>query len=172
MSEEVERFINESYDIAKAGFKHDFMSMMFHTSFVLTGVGAPIHIFLQDVATMLGTSAILPKHHEVANALGAVGGNVYATNVVEIRPNNDANGTTGYTVYGNTATKVFKLLEDAEIFATKEAERGAHLEAVKRGAQGEITTTCKLDTQEAEARDCIVYLGTRVIAHAVGSIGL
>jgi len=175
VSQEVERFINESYDAAKANIsneaKHSYLSMMFSTEFVLTGVGAPIHIFLGDVAKMLGTKAVTPKHCEVANALGAIVGNIHATNVVEIRPTYDAAGITGYTVYGNNATKAFTKREDAETFALEDAKNGAYAEAVKRGALGDITTTCTLSTNEAETRDGILYLGTRAIAQAVGSVG-
>ena len=171
VSADVERFINESYDMAKTGGKQTFISMQFHTDFVLTGVGAPIHIFLDDVADMLGTKAVLPKHYEVANALGAIVGNVHASNVVEIRPNNTSDGPAGYTVFGNIETKVFKELEDAEDFAAADAENAARTEALKRGARGEITTTCTQYKKEAETRDGTLYLGTQVIAQAVGSIG-
>ena len=171
VNKDVERFINESYDIAKTGCKQAFISMMFNTNFTLTGVGAPIHLFLDDVAKMLGTKAIIPKHYEVANALGAIVGNVYASCVVEIRPNYTAEETDGYTVFGNTETKVFKKIEDAEDFAVMEAKNGAYSEAFKRGARGEIAITCKLNKNEADARGCVIYLGTQAIAQAVGSIG-
>ncbi len=169
---EVERFINESYNIAKAGSRQGFISMGFTTDFVLTGVGAPIHIFLDDVAKMLGTKAVLPRHYEVANALGAIVGNVCATCAVEIKPNASADGITGYTVFGKTETKVFKGLADAEEFAISEAKSGAHAEAVMRGVRGEITTTCRLTRHDAAAKGFLVDLGTKAIAQAVGSIGL
>ena len=171
VSKDVERFIHESYEIAKTGCKNDFISVMLSTDFTLTGIGAPIHVFLDDVAEMLGTKAVIPKHYEVANALGAIVGNVYASCAVEIKPNNDAGGTTGYTVFGNTETKVFKEIEDAEAFAVIEAENGARSEAIKRGAQGEIAITSKLIKSEAEAKYSVIYLGTQAFAQAVGSIG-
>ncbi len=171
ISEDIERFINESYEIAKTGFKHEFISLMFGTDFSLIGIGAPIHIFLSDVAEMLGTRALIPKHHEVANALGAVLGNVNATFSVEIKPNLSAEGITGYTVFGFTATKIFENLEEAEKFAVSEAKLGAYEEAIKRGASGEITTTCRLSSDMAKAKHGSVYLGTRAIAQAVGALG-
>ena len=174
ISKDIERFINESYEIAKTGFNHrfiSFISMKFDTDFVLTGVGAPIHIFLDDVAKMLGTKAVFPKYHEVANALGAVVGNIYASNIIEIKPNYHADGITGYTVFGNTETKIFKELEDAEKFALAEAENGAYAEAVKRGAKGEIAVSCKLNKNEARAKDASIHLGTQAVANAVASIG-
>jgi N-methylhydantoinase A/oxoprolinase/acetone carboxylase beta subunit len=172
VSKDVERFINESYDLAKTGFQQEFISMKFSTDFVLAGVGAPIHIFLNDVAGMLGTKAILPRHYDVANALGAVVGNVHATNAVEIKPNYNADGITGYTVFGNTQTKGFEVLEEAEEFAIEEAKNGAFAEAIKRGAKGEITTSCRLDRRNGNGGGFKVDLGTRAVAQAVGSIGL
>ena len=168
---EVERFINESYRIAGTGFKQDYISMMFNTDFILAGVGAPIHIFLNDVAKMLGTKAITPKYYEVANALGAIVGNVYVSNVVEIKPEYDTAGITGYTVYGNSSTKLFENIDEAEAYAVEEAKNAAYSEAVKRGAQGDISVSCKLSKNEPEVKGGMLYLGTQAIAQAVGAIG-
>jgi len=171
VSKEVERFINESYEMAKTGRKNELVSMIFDTGFSLTGVGAPVHVFLNDVAELLGTKAIIPEHYEVANALGSIVGNVFALNTVEIRPNTSNDMVSGYTVYGNTESRIFLELADAEEFAVLEAKKGAYDEAVRRGAKGEITVTCKLDKHEAETRDGIVYLYTYAIGQAVGSLG-
>ena len=171
-NKDIDRFINESYDTAKTGLKHEFLSVTFSTDFTLTGVGAPIRIFLEDVAKMLGTTAVIPEHYEVANALGAIVGNIYASNTVEIKPVHTAAGITGYTVFGNTETKVFKDIRQAEEFALSDAKNSAHDEAVRRGVQGEITVSCRLSKDEAKAKDnMLVYLGTYAIADAVGSIG-
>jgi len=171
VSKEVERFISESYDVAKTGVKHELVSMAFDTGVTLVGVGAPVHVFIHDVARLLGTKAVIPKHYEVANAIGAIVGNVFASNSVEIKPNFDNEELSGYTVFGNTKTRTFKEIKDAEEFAVLEAKNGAYAEAVRRGAQGEITVTCDLDIHEAEARDSIVYLYTYAIGRAVGTMG-
>lgn len=172
ISKDVERFINVSYDIAKRGSPAGLLDIAFTTNLVLTGVGAPIHVFLGDVAALLGTRAITPKHCEVANALGAIVGNIYATSVIEIRPMYDGAGICGYKVYGSSQTKEFERPGEAELFALSEAETAARAEAILRGAVGEITVTCGLNKNEAQARDGIIHLGTQTIAHAVGSIGL
>jgi len=171
VSREVERFIDESYDMAKTGAAHELVSMLFNTGYTLTGVGAPVHIFLGDVAKLLGTKAIIPMHYEVANAIGAIVGNVFVKNIVEIRPNSDGDGVFGYTVFGNTETRIFKEIEDAEAFAVLEAKNGAYAEAIRRGAQGEITVMCNLDKREAETKDSIVHLYTYVIGQAAGTLG-
>jgi hypothetical protein len=56
-------------------------------------------------------------------------------------------------------------------FAVSDAKCYSRSEAVRRGARGQITTTCKLDRHEAELKDGVLFLGTMVIARSVGSIG-
>jgi hypothetical protein len=126
---------------------------------------------LDDVAKMLGTKAVIPKYHEVANALGAIVGNISATYTVEIRPNYSNRGISGFMVFGGNDTKVFKKLEEAEAFAMDEAKSGAQAEAVRRGASGEIAISCTVYKDEGEGRDQMIYLGTQVTALAVGTIG-
>lgn len=171
VSKDAKRLIDESYEDAKNGKKDRMISMMFHTDFSLIGIGAPIKVFLDDVAEMLGTKAVIPKHFEVANALGAIVGNVRATHTIEMRPNYDIDGITGYTVYGNVKNEIFKNKEEAEEFAVSEAKHGAKAEAISRGAQGNITVTYTLDVNEAPAKECTLYLGSMVTAYAVGAIG-
>ena len=171
-SGEVERFINESYDAAKKNPADNLLSVSFQTDFILTGAGAPIRIFLDDVAKMLGTKAVVPEHFEVANALGAIVGNIHASYAVEIKPNYSAGGITGYTVFGVSETQTFGDMKEAEAFAVLEAEREARAEALRRGARGEITVSSAVRANEAEAKDCVVYLGTLATAHAIGSAGL
>jgi len=172
LSEDTAYFIHKSYDAAKAGVKNEYIHMMFQTDFVLTGVGAPIHIFLGDVAKLLGAKAVIPPYHEVANALGAIVGNVCAFYTVEIQPHYTVRGITGFTVFGSGSANAFKNLEEASEFAIEEAKNGARAEAIRRGAGGEITLSYTLDKKEAEASNgATVYLGTQIIAQAVGNIG-
>ena len=189
VSPDVERVICESYDLnvgatalgrldttsceqRRPGAIAPTLALSFTTPFILTGVGAPIHIFLPHIAAKLGTKAITPKHCEVANALGAIVGNIQATSIVELRAVYDAGGITGYIVYGSTATREFATLEEAENFALEEAKTAAYNEAIRRGATGEITVTAKLSTQEGDTKNGLLYLGTTATSHAVGGPGL
>ncbi len=167
---DVERFINDTYQAAKTGKPNQLLSIQFTTPFSLVGIGAPIHIFLKEVAALLGTHAVIPEHYAVANALGAVVGTISATHTVEIKPNTCSEGITGYTVYGSSV-QVFPELEDAVRCAVQEAETGAKAEARRRGAQGKLTVTSSVEQNDADAKDCTIYLGTTVAACAVGSIG-
>lgn len=48
-------------------------------SIPIAGVGAPIHLFLPKVGSKLRTNAIVPEHHEVGAAVGALVGNVVSS---------------------------------------------------------------------------------------------
>lgn len=168
---ETERLIHQCYEQARTGGQGP-LSLRFMTDFVLTGVGAPIRVFLDDVARLLGTRAVTPEHYEVANALGAVVGNVVAVSQVDIRPIIDDVDPNQYRVFGISRTQSFKTKEEAEAFALDDARLAAHAEALRRGAKGDITVTSSLNDHEAQARHAMVYLGTRATARAVGAIGL
>lgn len=168
---DVEAFINESFEAAYAGKPDPLLSLQLRTCYTLVGIGAPIGIFLRDVAALLGTEAIIPTHYEVANALGAVIGNISVSRSVEIKPDNRPEGVKGFVVFGSGKNHVFEELEDAQGFACSQAEEAARAEAVRRGARGDITVTSTIRRNEGEARDGMVYFGTTVTAHAVGSLG-
>lgn len=172
VNENVEQFIAESYEESKSGNRDPLLSALFRTEYTLVGLGAPIRVFLEDVAHLLGTQAVIPENHAVANALGAVVSSVSACCSVEIRPNLDAEGPTGYTVSGSTGNTVFEDMDAAIAFAVSQAESLARAEAEKRGARGEITVTSEVHANEAAARTTTVYLGTIVTARASGSMGL
>ena len=164
VSGEIENFINEAWK------QNGIVSASFKTDFTLVGIGAPIHIFLDDVAKMLGAKTVVPKYSEVANAIGAVAGNVCASHTVDIKPNYSVSDITGYTVFGNDV-KVFENLADAEEYALSEAKNGAYKEAVKRGARGEITVTGVINPNMAQGNNVTIHLNTLVKAQAVGAIG-
>ena len=167
---EIETLIDESFQEALTGSRDSLFSMMIKTRYSLVGIGAPIRIFLEDVAKLLGTNAIIPEHYEVANAMGAIIGNIGATFDVEIRPINNTGGTVGYTVYASEEVRVFEELEDAQAFAIEDAQIAAKKEARKRGAKGEITVTYHVDEKASATKDGAIYLGTTVSAYAVGAV--
>ncbi|MDR2376153.1 MAG: hydantoinase/oxoprolinase family protein [Treponema sp.] len=167
---EAEWLILQSYESAKRGHRDMPVSTAFTTDYTLVGIGAPIRIFLADVAKLLGTQAIVPEHYEVANALGAVVGNIYVSYPVTIHPNYGPGGIENYTVFGFTGNQVFTKPEDAELFAAEEAKAGARAEALKRGAHGEITVTCDFDRKDVQAKSGSVYMGTTVTGYATGSV--
>ncbi|MDR3146129.1 MAG: hydantoinase/oxoprolinase family protein [Treponema sp.] len=168
---EAEAFILRAYESAVKGEEGKSISLSFRTDFSLVGIGAPIHIFLPAVAELLGTRAIIPDHFAVANALGAVVGKIYVSYPVEIHPNYDMGGIDDYTVFGFTGNRLFTTPAEAEDFAIREAMAGAHAEALKRGARGEIALSYKSDKKDTDAKGTIVYLGTTVTGYAAAAVG-
>ncbi len=148
-----------------------FLQGVFTTALPLVGVGAPIHVFLNEVAAMLGTRAIIGEHAEVANALGAVVGQVHAEKSIEIRADYNTEGINGYTVFGESAILSFKERPEAESWALREAERAARDEAFRRGARGDLLVNSHLEARDGLSRDGAIHLGSRAIAYAVGAAG-
>ncbi len=171
VNKDIERFILENYEEAKTGKRDNLLSSSFGTGYSLVGIGAPIFNFLEDVAKILGTSCVIPKHYEVANALGAIMGSVSTHHSVKVKTNYSAEGISGYTVYGNDQNKEFEEFDEAVEYATTQACDGAKSEAIKRGAKGNITISFKVHDDKAEARNSIIHLGTTVTAYAVGALG-
>ena len=171
--EEVRRCIEMSYEAAKCtSRRNDVMTLGIGTDFSLVGIGAPTHIFLPDVARLLGTRAHISPYSGVANALGAIVGNVAASYTVEVRANSNLESAEGaYTVFGPDGNRAFNELNKAEDFARIEAEKGARKEALQRGATGEITVTITLREMIGHAKECTICLGTSVTAQAIGAIG-
>ncbi|MCD8350740.1 MAG: hydantoinase/oxoprolinase family protein [Planctomycetaceae bacterium] len=168
-AESLRGLIMENYRRIKNGGK-GFFTVDFTTALPLVGIGAPTHIFLDDVAAMLGTTAVVPEHAEVANALGAVVGRVHARSEVAVRANYMTDGINGYTVYGVDETRTFTSREEAEEFAIAKAKREAMDEAVRRGATGEVAVDYHVESQIGDTRTGSLYLGSRAVAHAVGSM--
>jgi hypothetical protein len=56
-----------------------FLSVNIDSRYPLIGTGAPAIFFIRHVAEMLSCPFVCPKHHEVANAVGAVAGSIAET---------------------------------------------------------------------------------------------
>lgn len=171
---ESEHLIEESYRTARGECK-PLVRAPFCTDFKLVGIGAPVHLFLGNVARLLGTEAVIPSHGEVANAVGAVTGSVYASSEAEIRAGFLEDGGQGYIVYGEGQTRAFSEEADAERFAEQLASQCAKDKAAARGAAGEISVTCKKQRHSAEigyngGEGDGLFLRTVFTAEAVGAV--
>ena len=163
--------IDESWHETRTGTQNPLASIHFQTEYPLVGIGAPIRVFLDDVADALGTRAVVAEHYEVANALGAIIGSITATASVAIRPALDEDEAECFHVFARDGRQQFYTMEEAEAFAAEEAKLAAAEEAKRRGAHGELTVTCARKANEAPARDCVIYMGTDMVAQAVGQAG-
>ncbi len=142
------------------------------TSFPLIGTGAPVHLFLPNVAKLLHTSCIIPRHAPVANALGAVVGNVSASWTTEIRPVYDVSGIQDYQVFTQNGILSFSTREEAEHAAVSDALSQARQEAKKRGAGANLTTSYEITGRQAIVGENELFLEMQVTARAVGRISL
>ena len=165
-------FISQSYDSAGSGKKDPYLAFNLSTPLSLVGLGAPIRIFLDDVAKLFGTRAVIPENYGVANALGAVAGRIRALYTVEIRPVISTGGITGYRVFGFNSGGEFEKMADAEAFAASEAEEGAREEARRRGGLGNIEIVLESRQHEGASRMGVINLGTSVTARAIAEAGV
>ncbi len=169
--EQLQALISQNWENQKSE-KDGFLSFRFSTDATLIGIGAPTHIFLPDVAKALGTKCVIPENAGVANAVGAIVGDVSVTATIEISPIYTPGGVTGYTVFGKSKNTVVHELEEAIALAKKEAGHAARAEAKRRGVKGTLKTETEVFTNLGTLKGNIeIDLGTKVIATAVGEIG-
>ena len=163
---EMTSFLNRAWDMSRG--EKTGTRFRIATDAALVGVGAPIHIFLPDVAHALGAACAVPELAGVANALGAVAGNVAAACTATIRPSGE-----GFQVFGPDAAETTEFLEEATGIAREVAERGARLEAARRGASGELVIRFEeRPLVSATGYGSDVFIESAVTATAIGRIGL
>ena len=142
----------------------------FGTSAALIGVGAPTHIFLPAVAEAIGAECILPEHAEVANALGALIADIYATRRVEISQALSSTGENYYLVHAPTGSTRFTDFDKALTAAQAAAEASAVKEARSRGAYGKLEINTYIDRHSVTSRDgASVSLGNAAVSEVTAS---
>jgi N-methylhydantoinase A/oxoprolinase/acetone carboxylase beta subunit len=102
----------------------------------LIGIGAPAAIFLPAVAAALHTELVLPEHHQVANAVGAVAGSVMAVEESLVYPRLSGEGldVIGYYVQAGNGRDEFETLRDALNHARALSRQRALEAAIDAGA--------------------------------------
>jgi len=131
---EGEEAVRKTYDAADINLK---------TSLPLVGIGAPVHVFLPEVAKLFGTRAVLSEYSHVANALGAAAGHRTATVDVVIAADYDGFSLSGYSVMTGCTKHIFEEPEEAIRFAGEVAEQAVRQRAAFQGLgeDPEITVT-------------------------------
>lgn len=162
LSKDLTELIRISYQRAKNG-ETNYFSNLFRTKATLIAVGAPTHIFIDAVAKMLGTTSVVPKYASVANAIGAIVGNISATRSVEIRPHFE-----DYKVTVSDDTKIFSEYEDALQYALEMAEAAAIEAARQQGAFGHITTASDIRRKSSQVGESDLLLRETVSVTATG----
>lgn len=115
---------------------HPHLETTFRLRIPIIGIGAPADIFLPDVAGALHTDLILPKYHEVANAVGAVAGSVMVAEEILIYPRLTKEGleVIGYYVQTRDELEEYEDLDEALDRARGLSQERAMAAAVQAGA--------------------------------------
>lgn len=164
----LDKIIEDSYDSACQETTR-FCHQRFSTKAALIGIGAPIHIFLDRVAKLLGTKAIFPEHAGVANALGAVIGNVNATFRVLLKPIYTPAGISEYLVYGPDDILHFDEYETAKEAAIQAACEGAKQAAKKQGA-ADLSISFDSNVSSSLIDNTALFLEEEITGRAIGRI--
>ena len=174
--------------------EHNFCSNL-TTPFSLIGIGAPAHVFLNDVAGAMETKCIIPGYAHVANAVGAITGSIRAEVVITVTPNYSPSGIFGYTVFTKDGKADFIDYEKAVVHASGHAQKEARKSALMKGgvnvtvnvsvmensavvsAAGsggvncgtmEKCAGCPGNSYECEDLSNVILIETRLVASAVG----
>ncbi len=139
---------------------HPHLDTLFRLRAPLVGIGAPAGFFLGKVAEVLHAELVLPEHHEVANALGAIAGSVMVVEEVLVYPRLDRSGleVLGYYVQTSDDRRDFdeEELDQSLAYATDLAREHALGAAVRSGADNpEVIVESELeglDTYRIRAR--------------------
>ena len=170
IGEQVEILINDAFDQLKEAPYREFFGLRFTTPATLVGVGAPTKLFIGDVARMLGTRAVSSEYSPVANALGAVVGNVSASVTLKIRfdPKEDI-----YTVFGHGDREAYGTLEEAKEYCIEKAREFAIEEAIQRGADAsDISVIVDEDENIVDTDFGVLFMGFEATATASGNLKL
>ncbi|MBN2852310.1 MAG: hydantoinase/oxoprolinase family protein [Clostridia bacterium] len=107
--------------------------------FPIIGLGAPAYLYLPEVARKLNTTCIIPTHAGVANALGAIAGEIRITEFAEITTIYDNNQFVGYHLQTSNGVNLFDTYEEAEKQAYSLLNLITRENLAKRGAvKGDI----------------------------------
>ena len=170
IGQQLDRMIEQRWEELKNGRSgHGYFDADFTTTAALVGIGAPIHIFLPDVARALGAECVIPPNAGVANAVGAVVGNISVDVEVELRPNHAADGIHGYFVFASDRQELLPDRKQAEARCRALAEELARKEAHRRGVTGDVRVSVAAENRAtADSKGATVDLGTLFTATAIG----
>lgn len=146
--------------------KDRLLGCSFHMEMPIVGIGAPVEVWLPEVARKMHTGLVIPDHAEVANAVGAATGKIMETVRVLIKPGEH---DSGYIVHAPWERKVFETLEEASEYALAEAKRRAEGAAEKAGAKDyELLVNHEDVYARAFMIDGDIYVESRIEVTAVG----
>jgi len=132
----------------------------------IIAIGAPVQAYFPEVARKLQTELLIPEHAEVANAVGAITGNVMESVEILIQPAPQG----GYIVYTPWERKGFLNLDEAKEYANENGQNYARDRALKSGA-GDIQVIVNskdIRTYLSRQWGDTLYVETRIKITAMG----
>ena len=164
-SEQIRQLIEKSFESARKGERNSF-SAGFFSDAVLIGIGAPVHLFLEPVAHMLHTKAVIPKYAPVANAIGAVVGNVSASVTAQIRP--DPISAENFQVITQDSSAVFNDYDESVAYAKEQIEKAAEELLIQKGGRPPFSTVFSQKREEAPVDGSILFLSENITVTKTG----
>jgi len=134
----------------------------------IIGIGAPAGLFLKDVAAAFHTDLILPEHHQVANAMGAIAGTVMVVEEILVYPRLSSSGleVLGYYVQTSNRSGQGGGREEFE----EAGDALAHARALSRERALGAALRCGADNPQVVVEELSDGLDTfRIRAKAMGN---
>ncbi|MBM3213274.1 hydantoinase/oxoprolinase family protein, partial [Candidatus Poribacteria bacterium] len=119
----------------------------------IIAIGAPVETYFPSVASQLNAELVIPKHAEVANAVGAITGSIIETVEVLIDPIYTPAGIKCYSVHSPLEKIDFKNLESAYIYAENVARKLVKEKALQAGAGQQVEIRVEKSHQTAKAAE-------------------
>lgn len=135
-----------------------YLSVNIDSRFPITGVGAPAEHFLRQVARVLSAPFVLPRHYEVANAIGAVAGSIMEIREARIFEQS-SDDTYAFILQQGREQVSFAQYEEACEYGEKTCKKRA-LEAVSETGVSDPYVELKTSIEGGL---------TRITARAIGS---
>jgi N-methylhydantoinase A/oxoprolinase/acetone carboxylase beta subunit len=130
----------------------------------LVGIGAPAATYYPRVGKLLGTETVIPRYAEVANAVGAVAGNVIQKAKITIVPRAE---TGGFRAHCEEGIQDFMDLEEAVRFAEKSVREEAESRAMRAGAET-LRVQISREDRKGQTLDGEILIQTEITAVAAG----
>ncbi len=172
ITEVLERFAREAFAAVRSGRSSNiFFRNTFSTDAVLLGVGAPIHVFLEDVAKALHTTCRVSSYSAVSNALGALLGDACVYETVYVKAERSIQGfdeeDEAFIVYGKKK-EAFSTFDEAIVCAADLAKKRATAKVWECGAAEITSVTYEVQRKEYQTSLCTMLGGAEVTACARG----
>jgi N-methylhydantoinase A/oxoprolinase/acetone carboxylase beta subunit len=129
----------------------------------IVAIGAPVPTYFPEVAERLHTRLTIPEHAGVANAVGAVVGSIKQSVRLQVKMLEEEH----FRAYLGAEMRDFEDREEAVACAMDAARQLAEANARDAGAES-VRVTVEREDSVISVRGLEVYLGTQVVATAVG----